>query len=122
MSTWSNAGNVTLGALIRYLESLPPDQSVAEGFGHPHSYRGYYEDLAFEPVSGTTVQEMLDAARSAFGKTFHGYKGGEFVMGENTDCWLAPYGTTGIPIVLPGDDAVYVLPAASTSTAGKEGE
>lgn len=111
MSAYSDNGNVTLGELIRYLELLPPDQPVDVGFGRPHSYRGYYEDLAFEPVANTTIGNMLAAARSALGATFEGYKGGDYVMGERTDCWLAEYGDTGVPIVLHAPPA-YVLPAA----------
>lgn len=118
MSTFSNAGNVTLGDLIRYLESLPPDQPVEHGFSHPHSYRGYYEDLAFSPVEQTTVGAMLQAAKSALGRTFHGYKGGEYTMGEHTDCWLSEHGSTGVPIVLPGSVTVYVLPASTRTDRG----
>lgn len=112
MSVWSNAGNATLGEIIKHLEGLPRDQSVAEGFGNPHSYRGYYEDLAFEPVENTTVGEMLDAAREALGQTFGGYKGGDYHMDEGTDCWLAEYGCTGVPIMLPDVQRTYLLPAA----------
>lgn len=50
MSTWSNAGNATLGEIIAYLKTFPPDRVIANGFTHAHSYRGYYEDLAFEPA------------------------------------------------------------------------
>jgi hypothetical protein len=38
---------MTLGKLIDKLDSLPPETKL-EGFGEPHSYRGYYSDLAFE--------------------------------------------------------------------------
>ena len=119
MSAWSAAGNATLGEIITYLRTLPREQHVPHGFGEPQSYRGYYEDLAFEPVADTTVGAMLDAAESALGKTFTGYKGGEFKMTECTDCWLAEYGSSGVPIVLPDSELAYRLPSpAPPATEG----
>jgi len=86
---------MTLGALINKLEEYPREQVVVKGFKNPHSYRGYYEQLAFEPADNTTVGEMLDSARSALGETFPGWKGGDFEMGEYTDCHLANWGKCG---------------------------
>lgn len=83
-----------LGSLISALESKPRDQFVRCGFGNPHSYRGSYDELAFEPVIDTTVGAMLDCARSALGKTFEGYKGGSYQMNDYTDCHLSFYGTS----------------------------
>lgn len=85
---------MTLGELIEALEALHPG-SVDYGFGNPHSYRGDYSDLAFEPQRGTTIVAMLEAATSAVGATFQGYKGGDFVMDEWTRVWLACEGTVG---------------------------
>lgn len=85
-----------LKELIEALEAVEDKAAVLPiGFAGPHSYRGYYDQLAFEPAANVTVQSMLDAAKSAMGRTFTGYKGGEFVMGEYTDCWLADYGCCG---------------------------
>ncbi len=81
--------------LITALEARNLDTPVAHGFGRPHSYRGDYACLAFEPAKDTTVGAMLSAARSALGKTYTGYKGGEFVMGEYTDVYIAEYSRTG---------------------------
>lgn len=80
--------------LIELLEKYDADKTVAVGFGNPHSYRGYYDQLAFEPVENTTVGEMLFAAKSAMGTTYQGWKGGDFTMGEWTPCWLAWEGRT----------------------------
>lgn len=102
--------NATLRKVIDYLSTLPRDMEVSHGFGNPHSYRGHYADLAFEPVDNTTVGAMLDAAKAALGRTYAGWKGGNYTMKESTDCWLAHSGSTGVPIVLPGTPAVYVLP------------
>jgi hypothetical protein len=35
--------------LIAFLEKYDPAQVVPVGFHRPHSYRGYYDQLAFEP-------------------------------------------------------------------------
>lgn len=83
---------LSLGDLIRRLEREDPDRLLQLGFANPHSYRGDYMDLAFEPVRRIAIGAMLDAARSALGATFQGYKGGDYVMGEYTTCWLARYG------------------------------
>lgn len=84
-----------LGQLIEILEALPRDHEVAEGFDRPHSYRGYYHDLAFEPEADTTVARMLHAAKTANGATFQGWKGGGFTMGLRTDVYLAYEGRCG---------------------------
>lgn len=80
---------MTLGELIAALEAEDPAKVVARGFTHPHSYRGYYHDLAFEPDRNVTVGEMLADAYSAVGETYEGWKGGDFTMGRSTDVWLS---------------------------------
>lgn len=86
---------MTLSELIKALEAADQTRVVPRGFSNPHSYRGYYQDLAFEAASNITVAEMLAAARGALGQTFEGYKGGEYKMGEYTEVWLAAYGCCG---------------------------
>ena len=83
-----------LKSLIDLLSKLPPDAVVSNGFGEPMSYRGYYDQLAFEPKDHARIGDMLAHAKSALGATFTGYKGGEFVMHECTECWIAEYGCT----------------------------
>lgn len=83
-----------LGALIARLEREDPARVLPIGFADPHSYRGYYEQLAFEPRRNITIGEMLTEARFALGATFGGWKGGEYTMGEYTDCWIATEGDT----------------------------
>jgi hypothetical protein len=79
--------------LIERLERADPNRKVPKGFHEPHSYRGIYEDLAFEPTENITVGEMLAAAKSALGKTFEGYKGGDYEMDWHTDVWIAYEGS-----------------------------
>ena len=84
---------MTLGEYISLLEDYPRDLEVKKGLGNPHSWRGNYTELAFEPVENTTVGQMLDEARSAVGATMEGYKGGQYLMDEGTTIHIDPYGS-----------------------------
>ncbi len=93
------AGQMTLGALIDALKMLPEDAAISWDFGgYPgpaNSFRGYYEQLAFEPTGAlSTVKEFLSEAQSACGETFDGYKGGEYLMHRGTLIWASEYGTS----------------------------
>jgi hypothetical protein len=88
------ATQMTLGALIVALDAMPPGAEI-DGIQDPHSYRGYYADLAFEPKAGRVlVSEALAMCREAMGQVFTGYKGGDYVMGALTPLWISNYGTT----------------------------
>lgn len=106
---------MTLAELIGVLEKADPARVAPVGFSNPHSYRGYYCCVAFEPKENATVAEMLESAKSALGATFSGYKGGEYKMDNSTDVYLAEYGRLGEEIgpVLLG----YML-----GNIGKEGD
>jgi hypothetical protein len=86
--------SLSLGELITALEAADPNLVIPRGFTNPHSYRGYYDQVAFEPARNVTVASMLAAARSALGATFQGWKGGDYVMGEHTECWIAVRGNS----------------------------
>lgn len=104
---WSReraATQLTLGNLIEVLEAMPPDAHVI-GLCEPHSYRGYYTDLAFKQgTSGTTAAVLAKQCRACMGKVFQGYKGGDFVMGALTPLFLANYGECGQRIVAMNAD------------------
>jgi len=92
---------IKLGELIKKLEAMPQDANVYFDFGRlvPHgvdSYRGYYDHLAigFGDGSPTKVATLLKELKAAVGKTFQGYKGGDFRMSEDTPVWVANYGRT----------------------------
>ncbi len=90
---------MTLGRLIDALEKMPGDAEVAN-LSHAHSYRGYYDDLAFEQGEGTRpATDLLADCKSAMGKAFEGYKGGRYVMGELTPVWIADYGCCGVKLI-----------------------
>ncbi len=86
---------LNLGEVIEALEAEDPARRLPLGFHQPHSFRQYYDDLAFEPAENIAVGEMLAAARSALGATMTGYKGGDYVMDVLSPCWLAYYGESG---------------------------
>lgn len=87
--------HLTLGQIIDRLKRCDPGQEVPLGFYGPHSYRGDYHELAFEPKRDTTVAAMLHEAEYALGAEFGGYKGGVYTMDADTSVWLAVYGDLG---------------------------
>lgn len=86
---------MTLEELISALEQCNPETVVPRGFHHPHSWRGDYAQLAFEPAKDVTVGSMLACAKEALGSTYVGYKGGHYVMDAYSDVYLAGYSTCG---------------------------
>ena len=95
---YGSEGEVCLGEMIARLEREPSEKVIRRGFLRPHSYRGFYEDLAFEPVENVPVRDMLECAKASLGKTYQGYKGGNYNMDERTSVWIAVYGDLGEPI------------------------
>ena len=89
---------MVLKDLIEWLEGCDAGIVLPHGFHRPHSYRGFYDELAFVPAENVTIGSMLECAREALGKTYTGYKGGCYKMGEYTNVWLAEWGSTGEPI------------------------
>jgi hypothetical protein len=86
---------MTLGKLIAALQEMPPGAEVAN-LNSAHSYRGYYNDLAFEQDDGTRpAVDLLVECVAAMGEVFNGYKGGDYVMGSLTPVWVARYGCSG---------------------------
>ena len=97
---------MTIGELISALKRKDQDASIRFDWiytipsGGVHSYRGYYEDLAigYGKANYKDDPKVADVVRwlgDALGKTFQGYKGGEYTMSENTAVWVADYGETG---------------------------
>jgi hypothetical protein len=96
--------HVTLGAMIEALKGMPADTPVVfddgeTGPGTANSYRGYYEDLAFNDMQGVTVGQFRSVCSESLGSTFQGYKGGNYRMTEATPLWRAPWGSCGRAIV-----------------------
>lgn len=95
---------MTLGKLIDVLQKMPADFQVLN-FRNPHCYRGYYSDLAFELPDGTrSAADLLDECRETIGGEFTGWKGGEYIMSENTPIWLAKEDCLGERLIFMGED------------------
>lgn len=100
---------MTLGALVDRLAGLPPETMI-DGLAKPHSYRGYYSDLAFQSREGKmSVTEALALCKSAMGEVFQGWKGGDYQMGRNTPVWIAERGYCGDKILSLRDDGTFEL-------------
>jgi hypothetical protein len=84
-----------LGNIIEELKKHDPETKIHLGFCEPHSYRGIYSELAFEPCKNTKVGDMLKCCERAKKRIFEGYKGGEFTYNNDTECHLAWYGSSG---------------------------
>jgi hypothetical protein len=80
--------------------------------GEPHSYRGYYEDITFVPsTTPITVADFIAALEDVIGKEFVGWKGGDYIMNENTSVWAAEEGSGGNMITgteLRGDTVILL--------------
>ena len=91
----SDCTQMTLGKLIEELEKYPLETKIQQ-LSNPHSYRGYYEDLAFQlSENKATVKETLTLLKSCLNTEFQGYKGGDFIMTNETLIWVATYGSCG---------------------------
>lgn len=98
---------MTLGDLIQRLQQLPEDTKIY--FTEPHSYRGYYSDLAFEPTQESiSPQEALNLCYSVRGTVLCGYKGGDFPMHDNVPVWIAYHGCTGVKLIDINDDGAFI--------------
>lgn len=95
---------VTLGELIAKLEGVDscynvfielPDGDIVTPT-ELISYRGYYSDLAidyeYDNVVNLSVAEFKTWLKDALGKTFIGYKGGDFTMTKITPMWVDQVG------------------------------
>lgn len=107
-----------LKGLIDVLENCPNDAVFERGFTNPHSYRGFYCDLAVEPAEDQKVSDMLDCLYEVLDTTLEGYKGGEYVMSGDVDVYLAMYSTTSTTLVTGWDmnyEGKYTLLTEETS-------
>lgn len=80
--------------IINALSHMDPDEVVRYGFDptQAHSYRGDYRQLAFPPDTNVMVKTMVAGLKGAIGKTFEGWKGGEFEMDENVHVFISNIG------------------------------
>lgn len=96
-----------LGEIIAALKRKNQEHPVTFGFDYArptrlHSYRGYYEDLAIGYQRGTdcTVGQLVAKLEEARGTVMTGWKGGEYLMHDDTAVWMSnPGDATGMAIV-----------------------
>jgi hypothetical protein len=93
--------HVDLEEIISTFEALDRDRVLPIGLCRPHSYRGYYCDLAFEVAYNVTVGEVVDMLRGCVGATFEGYKGGDYTMNGYSDCYISQYGSSAGDMIGP---------------------
>ena len=102
-NTLANSDQLTLGELILKLEPIVKNQKDGEEATVRYdfeylfptsidSWRGSYNELAlnFETQGEEMkVSEFLNMLKECIGKTFTGYKGGDFTMHKGTPIWVA---------------------------------
>ena len=119
---------LTLGELIEKLEQVARRSvDIIDKYGHePYvmfdfcgmrpgaigSYRGFFSRLAIgysEDVPMVAVSDFLQQLKSAVGKTYEGYKGGQYRMGLDTPLWVANYGRCTETILCGVTDLEYAV-------------
>lgn len=88
-----------LGELRNQLRGFPLDASIRFDVGgfpsEPHSYRGFYEMLAFQPSDElVTVSEFLNVLDGIEGTEFIAWKGGDYFYDAETCVWFAHRGNS----------------------------
>lgn len=122
-NTLANSDQLTLGELILKLEPIVKSQKdgdeaiVRYDFEYLFptsidSWRGSYDELALNfQTQGEEmkVSEFLNMLKECIGKTFTGYKGGDFTMHKGTPIWVANYSHSGNTAVIDVVDNGYVV-------------
>ena len=110
---------LNLGQLISLLETQEQDYSIEFDFAgcaptEFASYRGNYFHLGIDfnkhserlLTKPKTVGEFLTQCRECIGKVFEGYKGGEYLMDENSEVYVAEYGCSYTTRIISVKDGV----------------
>ena len=122
-NTLANSDQLTLSELILKLEPIVKNQKDGEEATVRYdfeylfptsidSWRGSYNELAlnFETQGEEMkVSEFLNMLKECIGKTFTGYKGGDFTMHKGTPIWVANYSHSGNTAVIDVVDNEYVV-------------
>lgn len=100
MSGFRHGGQdqMTVGEILDHLRRLDPNRLTRWMFGNPHSYRGYYEQVAMSILDvRQSVGDEILGVECCLG-LHEGYKGGSFMMSPSTPVWVADYGSVGFPL------------------------
>jgi len=117
----ANSNQLTLGELILKIEPIAKNQKESEEATVKYdfeylfpttisSWRGSYDELALNfEASGyrMKVSDFLKMLKDCIGKTFTGYKGGEYKMHKGTPIWVANYSHSGNTAVIDVVDNGY---------------
>ena len=85
-----------LGEFKKLIEETPDNTVFKAGISKPFSWRGSYNEVAFEITeSAMTKEEVLANIQEAYEQEFHGYKGGVYRYDgetpvnfeEDYSCW-----------------------------------
>lgn len=69
--------------LKSHIEAAPNGFVFPYGLSEPFSWRGSYDEVAFDIVDQPTAKEtILNSINAAYTGTFFGYKGGEYTYGD----------------------------------------
>jgi len=83
-----------LDHLIHRLKNIDPNFVPSVAISDPHSYRGFYDELAFQKYDNrVAIGYMIEMATWCIQRTFEGWKGGQYIMTPETECHLADIGT-----------------------------
>lgn len=108
---------MTLGGLQKALAMVHDDTLVkfdnGDVPGDLRTYRGNYNEAAISDGWGKrTVGELFEQLINFIGTDQPGYKGGEYLMHQDTPLWCAQHGNHGYPIVgttMRGDTIVLLV-------------
>ncbi len=113
---FAQSKQLSLGELIAKLEGIG-DKTVNIEFAFVYAYpttldswRGSYDELAlgfaFEREENEpTVESLLKHLVESVGRTFVGWKGGDYIMGKTTPVWVANPGDSGQTAIVDIIDA-----------------
>jgi hypothetical protein len=104
---------MNIGEMITALSYVSNDCVIRNAGTEFCSYRGYYEHLAICNTKEVTVKEFKKVLRKQIGKTYTGYKGGEFLMNLDTELFVANYGSCGLWVTGISIDSEGVFLATS---------
>jgi hypothetical protein len=131
--TLAQSDQMTLGEMILKMEAIikahaakdtKPEYEATVRYDFEYyypssidSWRGSYAELALnidhhdkqghdKELSAVEFYELLSGA---VGKTYGGYKGGDFTMSRQTPVWVANYGNSGNTAVIDIVDANYSI-------------
>ena len=88
------------------------NESKISHWGDIASYRGYYAEVAVdEGYKAKSVSEVTSDLLGVIGRTFGGYKGGEYTMSKFTNVYFATWGNLG-PVTSRAyvdDETVFIV-------------